>query len=89
MGSGASRSSKPQVGTDVTGGGELVTDVTGGGGELISASSTNCNGVACLIIDPQRSFHGGGSLAVSGADEVSPPPRPAPFYYYYYYYYYY
>jgi len=25
--------------------------------------------VACLIIDPQRDFHGGGSLAVPGADE--------------------
>lgn len=31
------------------------------------------HGVACLIIDPQRDFHGGGSLAVPGADEVSPP----------------
>ena len=31
------------------------------------------HGVACLIIDPQRDFHGGGSLAVPGADEVRPP----------------
>jgi hypothetical protein len=30
------------------------------------------HGVACLIIDPQRDFHGGGSLAVPGADEVRP-----------------
>ena len=29
------------------------------------------HGVACLIIDPQRDFHTGGSLAVPGADEVS------------------
>lgn len=28
------------------------------------------SGVALLIIDPQNSFHGGGSLAVPGADEV-------------------
>eukprot|EP01050_Picozoa_sp_SAG11_P024683 SAG11_NODE_5332_length_1593_cov_2.484605_2_plen_78_part_00 len=38
------------------------------GGQLI----TPHKGVALLIIDPQNSFHGGGSLAVPGADEVHP-----------------
>jgi len=30
-------------------------------------------GVACLIIDPQNSFHAGGTLAVPGSDDVSRP----------------
>ena len=57
MGSGASKSTSA-VGTPATSSGD--------------PSSRGSAGVACLIIDPQNSFHAGGSLAVSGADEVRP-----------------
>ena len=39
-------------------------------GRAVLQAGQKRSGVAVLIIDPQNSFHDGGSLAVPGADEV-------------------
>lgn len=64
MGSGAS---KPPAGSTTTSKGKPGSATSGVNLPVSTAATT---GVAVLIIDPQNSFHGGGSLAVPGADEV-------------------